>query len=82
MKKQNRILSILTFAAIATTTLAVTSASAEIRHALHRDYAAPNAKAGVSPKNQGYHYNRNAETFYEVGDWLGRAMAELLKRTK
>jgi alpha-galactosidase len=32
----------------------------------------------VSPKNQGYHYNRNAETFLETGLRLGRAMAELL----
>ena len=35
-------------------------------------------EASVSPKNQGYHYNRNAETSYEVGDRLGRAMAELM----
>jgi hypothetical protein len=33
----------------------------------------------VSPKNQGYHYNRNAETYMEVGNALGWAMAELLK---
>jgi len=33
----------------------------------------------VSPKNQGYHYNRNAETFMEVGLRLGWAMADLLK---
>lgn len=33
----------------------------------------------VSPKNQGYHYNRNAETYMEVGNSLGWAMAELLK---
>ena len=33
----------------------------------------------VSPKNQGHHYNRNAETFMEVGNALGWAMAELLK---
>jgi alpha-galactosidase len=33
----------------------------------------------VSPANQGYHYNRNAETYMEVGLALGRAMAELLK---
>jgi len=32
----------------------------------------------VSPKNQGYHYNRNAETYMEVGNALGWAMAELL----
>jgi len=31
-----------------------------------------------SPKNQGYHYNRNAETYMLVGDALGRAMVELL----
>ena len=35
-------------------------------------------EAGVSPKNQGYHYNRNAETFMEVGLRLGWAMADLL----
>lgn len=34
--------------------------------------------ASVSPKNQGYHYNRNAETYMEVGLRLGWAMAELL----
>ena len=34
----------------------------------------------VSPKNQGYHYNRNAETYMEVGNALGWAMAELLKK--
>jgi Carbohydrate esterase, sialic acid-specific acetylesterase len=34
----------------------------------------------VSPKNQGYHYNRNAETYLEVGLRLGWAMAELLKK--
>ncbi len=32
-----------------------------------------------SPRNQGYHYNRNAETYMEVGLRLGWAMAELLK---
>jgi len=36
--------------------------------------------ADGSPKNQGYHYNRNAETYMEVGDALGRAMAELLNK--
>lgn len=35
--------------------------------------------ADVSPKNQGYHYNRNAETYLEVGLRLGWAMADLLK---
>jgi hypothetical protein len=34
----------------------------------------------VSPKNQGYHYNRNAETYMETGLRLGWAMAELLGR--
>ena len=33
----------------------------------------------VSPKNQGYHYNRNAETYMEVGNALGWAMKDLLK---
>ncbi|MGB1131333.1 MAG: sialate O-acetylesterase, partial [Haloferula sp.] len=32
---------------------------------------------GVSPKNQGYHYNHNGETYMLVGDALGRAMVEL-----
>lgn len=31
-----------------------------------------------SPKNEDYHYNRNAETYYRVGDALGRAMIGLL----
>ncbi|MEM7390786.1 MAG: hypothetical protein AAF492_00440 [Verrucomicrobiota bacterium] len=35
--------------------------------------------ASVSPKNQGFHYNHNAETYLLVGDALGRAMADLLK---
>ncbi len=35
-----------------------------------------------SPKNQGYHYNRNAETYTEVGLRLGWAMADLLKLEK
>lgn len=33
--------------------------------------------AGMSPKNQNYHYNHNAETYMLVGDALGRAMAEI-----
>ena len=32
----------------------------------------------VSPSGQGYHYNHNAETYMEVGNALGKAMAELL----
>lgn len=39
-------------------------------------------EADVSPKNQGYHYNRNAETYLEVGIRLGWAMADLLKNGK
>jgi len=31
---------------------------------------------------QGYHYNRNAETYMEVGLSLGWAMAELLHKEK
>jgi len=31
-----------------------------------------------SPVNQGYHYNRNAETFMLVGDALGRGMVEMM----
>jgi hypothetical protein len=33
----------------------------------------------VSPKNQGDHYNRNAETDLETGPRLGWAMADMLK---
>jgi alpha-galactosidase len=32
----------------------------------------------VSPANQGYHYNRNAETYMLTGDALGRGMISLL----
>ena len=39
-------------------------------------------EADVSPKNQGYHYNRNAETYMEAGLRLGWAMAELLTEKK
>jgi len=39
-------------------------------------------EADDSPKNQGYHYNRNAETYMEVGLRLGWAMADLLKDRK
>jgi alpha-galactosidase len=34
----------------------------------------------VSPSGAGYHYNHNAETYMQVGDALGRAMAELIAR--
>lgn len=36
----------------------------------------------VSPVNQGHHYNHNAETYYETGDRLGRAMAKLIQSEK
>lgn len=39
-------------------------------------------EADVSPVNQGYHYNHNAETYMETGLRLGRAMEELLKGDK
>jgi hypothetical protein len=35
--------------------------------------------ADVSPKNQGFHYNQNAETYMQVGIALGQGMLELLK---
>jgi len=38
--------------------------------------------ADVSPVNQGHHYNHNAETYYEVGDLLGRAMVQMLVGVK
>ena len=43
------------------------------------DLLPPGSKTADSPKNQGHHYNRNAETYTEVGLRLGRAMADLLK---
>jgi len=33
----------------------------------------------VSPSNQGYHWNRNAETYYLIGDAMGKAMIQLMK---
>lgn len=35
-----------------------------------------------SPKNQGFHYNQNAETYMLVGEALGKGMLELLKDSK
>lgn len=35
-----------------------------------------------SPSGQGYHYNRNAETYMLVGEALGRGMIELLNGMK
>lgn len=36
----------------------------------------------ISPNSQGYHYNHNAETYMEVGNVLGWAMADLLDEKK
>ena len=38
--------------------------------------------ASVSPRNQGFHYNQNAETYMMVGDVLGRGMVKLLNTKK
>ena len=35
-----------------------------------------------SPSGQGYHYNRNADTYMLVGEALGRGMVELLNAMK
>ena len=35
--------------------------------------------AEESPRNQGYHYNQNAETYLNVGQAMGKGMLELLK---
>lgn len=34
--------------------------------------------AGESPRNQGFHWNQNAETYYFIGDSLGEAMVEIV----
>ena len=36
-------------------------------------------EAEVSPRNQGFHYNQNAETYMLVGEALGKGMIELIK---
>jgi alpha-galactosidase len=36
----------------------------------------------VSPGKAGHHYNQHAETYYEVGDSLGRMMATMLEAQK
>jgi len=41
-----------------------------------RDFWRP---ADESPKNQGYHYNQNGETYLNVGQAMGKGMLELLK---
>lgn len=35
--------------------------------------------AEESPSNQGYHWNSNAETYYLIGEAMGKAMVDLLK---
>ena len=37
-------------------------------------------EAEISPRNQGFHYNQNAETYMLVGEALGRGMIELLAK--
>ncbi len=44
-----------------------------------RDFWRP---AEESPSGQGYHYNRNAETYLLIGQALGRGMIELLEAKK
>ena len=36
-------------------------------------------KVEESPRNQGFHYHGNAETYMRVGEAMGRGMLELLK---
>jgi len=38
--------------------------------------------AEESPKNQGYHYNQNAETYLNVGQAMGKGMIELLESSE
>jgi alpha-galactosidase len=38
--------------------------------------------AEKSPRNQGYHYNQNGETYLNVGQAMGKGMIELLKQSK
>jgi alpha-galactosidase len=35
----------------------------------------------ISPKDEGYHYNRNAETYLLVGDGLAKNMIKLIEKT-
>ncbi|MFP6691577.1 MAG: sialate O-acetylesterase [Pirellulales bacterium] len=39
-------------------------------------------EASISPRNQGFHYNGNAETYMMVGDALGRGMVKLLEKAE
>jgi hypothetical protein len=38
--------------------------------------------ASISPRDQDFHYNGNAETYLNVGDALGRGMVKLLNKKK
>lgn len=42
-----------------------------------RDFFRP---AEESPSRQGYHWNSNAETYYLIGESMGKAMVKLLKK--
>jgi len=35
-------------------------------------------ESSVSPRDQGYHWNQNGETYYLIGDAMGRGMIDLL----
>lgn len=37
--------------------------------------------AEISPSDQGYHWNSNAETYYLIGDGMGQSMIKLLKQS-
>jgi alpha-galactosidase len=41
-----------------------------------RDFFRP---AEESPSRQGYHWNGNAETYYLIGEGMGKAMVELIQ---
>ena len=41
-----------------------------------RDFFRP---ADVSPANQGYHWNANAETYFLIGNAMGQAMKKLVR---
>ncbi len=35
-------------------------------------------ESSVSPRNQGFHWNQNGETYYLIGEAMGQGMEELL----
>jgi len=45
-------------------------------------YSHPRSKGGHSGGHSGGHYSGNAETYMNVGEAMGRAMVELLGKTK